>query len=318
MHKPSAPVPAVLDDVSVAVTRTRRLMGARVVVGLGANLGDAVADAARRPSARSPPLDGVTVLAVLARLPHGAGRRPGAARLPQRGGAAGRRRWQPLELLRALQAIELGHGRERLVRWGPRTLDLDVLLWDEEAIDLPDLAVPHPRLVERRFALEPLLDVAPDAVLPGGGRLDAVLARPARAGRRAGACRYHGNRPTTRPGVTTVSHLEDLEEYDAELELSLKREYATVYGLFRYCVLTQEATYLCNKLDLKIEHQPSYPLFHLTMEDVWVWDKNRPSRIIPRADVHTTQDITVEELKPVDDVTTTLPPDFVAPPPEEG
>ena len=78
-----------------------------------------------------------------------------------------------------------------------------------------------------------------------------------------------------------MSHLEDLEEYDAELELTLKREYATVFGLFRYCVLTQEATYLCNKLEMSIEHQPSYPLFHLKMEDVWVWDKNRPSRIIP-------------------------------------
>ena len=84
-----------------------------------------------------------------------------------------------------------------------------------------------------------------------------------------------------------MSHVDDLEEFDAELELRLKREYATVFGLFRYCVLTQEATYLCNKLDLKIEHQPSYPMIHLAMEDVWVWDKNRPSRIIPRTDVHT-------------------------------
>ena len=74
----------------------------------------------------------------------------------------------------------------------------------------------------------------------------------------------------------------------------------TVFGLFRYCVLTQEATYLCNKLDLKIEHQPSYPMIHLAMEDVWVWDKNRPTRIIPRTDVHTTQDVTIEELKPDD------------------
>ena len=98
-----------------------------------------------------------------------------------------------------------------------------------------------------------------------------------------------------------MSHLEDLEEYDAELELALKHEYATVFGMFRYCVLTQEATYLCNVLNLKPEHQPSYPLFHLTMEDVWVWDKNRPSRIIPRAEVHTSSDITVEELKPPDD-----------------
>ena len=94
-----------------------------------------------------------------------------------------------------------------------------------------------------------------------------------------------------------MSHLEDLEEYDAELELALKHEYATVFGMFRYCVLTQEATYLCNVLNLKPEHQPSYPLFHLTMEDVWVWDKNRPSRIIPRAEVYTSGDVTVEELR---------------------
>ena len=53
-----------------------------------------------------------------------------------------------------------------------------------------------------------------------------------------------------------MSNIDELEEYDAELELRLKKEYADVYGLFRYCVLTQEATYLCNQLDLKIEHQP--------------------------------------------------------------
>lgn len=94
-----------------------------------------------------------------------------------------------------------------------------------------------------------------------------------------------------------MSHLEDLEEYDAELELALKHEYATVFGMFRYCVLTQEATYLCNVLNLKPEHQPSYPLFHLTMEDVWVWDKNRPTRMIPRAEVYTSSDVTVEELR---------------------
>ena len=94
-----------------------------------------------------------------------------------------------------------------------------------------------------------------------------------------------------------MGHLEDLEEYDAELELALKREYTTVFGMFRYCVLTQEATYLCNILDLKIEHQPSYPLFRLKMEDVWVWDKNRPSRIIPRTRIFTSGDVTVEELR---------------------
>ena len=94
-----------------------------------------------------------------------------------------------------------------------------------------------------------------------------------------------------------MSPTDELEEYDAELELRLKREYADVFPLFRYCVLTQEATYLCNRLDLKVLPQTSYPFFHLTMEDVWVWDKNRPTRMIPRAEVYTSSDVTIEELR---------------------
>jgi len=94
-----------------------------------------------------------------------------------------------------------------------------------------------------------------------------------------------------------MSHLDELDEYEAELELQLRKEYSAVFGLFRYCVLTQDATYLCNKLDLQYVPQPSYPFFQLKMEDVWVWDKNRPMRIIPRAEVWTSSDITVEELR---------------------
>jgi hypothetical protein len=94
-----------------------------------------------------------------------------------------------------------------------------------------------------------------------------------------------------------MSHLDELDEYEAELELRLKKEYIAVFGLFRYCVLTQDATYLCNKLDLNYVPQPSYPFFHIKMEDVWVWDKNRPSRIIPRTEVYTSSDVTVEELR---------------------
>ena len=94
-----------------------------------------------------------------------------------------------------------------------------------------------------------------------------------------------------------MSHLDDLDEFEAELELALKREYTAVFGLFRYCVLTQDATYLCNTLDLEYTPQPSYPFFQLRMEDVWVWDKNRPTRIIPRARVYTSGDVTVEELR---------------------
>jgi hypothetical protein len=94
-----------------------------------------------------------------------------------------------------------------------------------------------------------------------------------------------------------MSHLDELDEYEAELELSLKREYSAVFSLFRYCVLTQDATYLCNTLDMQALPQASYPFFHVRMEDVWVWDKNRPSRIIPRAEVYTSGDVTIEELR---------------------
>jgi len=93
-----------------------------------------------------------------------------------------------------------------------------------------------------------------------------------------------------------MSHLDDLDDFEAELELRLKKEYSAVFGLFRYCVLTPDVTYLCNKLEVEQASQPTYPYLHLRMEDVWVWDKNRPIRIIPRAEVFTSGDVTIEEL----------------------
>jgi hypothetical protein len=101
--------------------------------------------------------------------------------------------------------------------------------------------------------------------------------------------------------MRSMSHLDELDEFEAEAELRLKKEYAAVFGLFRYCVLTQDATYLCNTLDLQYVPQPAYPFFHLKMEDVWVWDKNRPTRMIPRAEAYTSGDVTVEELQRGDD-----------------
>ncbi len=77
---------------------------------------------------------------------------------------------EPMQLLRDLQALEQRHGRDRRgERWGPRTLDLDILLYDEQVIDLPELAVPHPRLHERCFVLQPLLEIDPDIRIPGHG-----------------------------------------------------------------------------------------------------------------------------------------------------
>jgi len=77
---------------------------------------------------------------------------------------------RPRELLERLLDVERSLGRDRAVeeRWGPRTVDLDLLLYGGESIDEPGLEVPHPRLAERAFVLEPLLELDPDLRLPDG------------------------------------------------------------------------------------------------------------------------------------------------------
>ena len=82
------------------------------------------------------------------------------------------------ELLERLLGIETGLGRVRGEgpRFGPRTIDLDLLLYGAETIDEPGLRVPHPRLAERRFALEPLAELDPDLEVPGLGPVQALLA----------------------------------------------------------------------------------------------------------------------------------------------
>ena len=73
---------------------------------------------------------------------------------------------QPVELLGYLRDIERAAGRERDERWGPRTLDLDLLLWGDRIIDSEELTVPHPHMHERWFVLKPLSDIAPEAIHP--------------------------------------------------------------------------------------------------------------------------------------------------------
>jgi 2-amino-4-hydroxy-6-hydroxymethyldihydropteridine diphosphokinase len=79
-------------------------------------------------------------------------------------------RLAPRALLDQLLALEKRHGRVREIPNGPRTLDLDIVLYGERVIDEPGLKVPHPRAHERAFVLKPLLDVWPEAVIPGRGR----------------------------------------------------------------------------------------------------------------------------------------------------
>lgn len=77
-------------------------------------------------------------------------------------------RLQPLELLSFLQEVEAGLGRQRDERWGPRTIDLDILLYGRERIALPQLIIPHPNLYERDFVIAPLAEIAPHLVHPDG------------------------------------------------------------------------------------------------------------------------------------------------------
>jgi 2-amino-4-hydroxy-6-hydroxymethyldihydropteridine diphosphokinase len=94
----------------------------------------------------------------------------------------------PVPLLDALLEIEKGHGRVRSVPNAPRTLDLDLLLHDDSVIDTARLTLPHPRLHERAFVLVPLAEIAPDAEVPGRGRVrDLLAARGADGVRRLAA-----------------------------------------------------------------------------------------------------------------------------------
>ena len=80
------------------------------------------------------------------------------------------------QLLEALKAIEAELGRQHTDRWGPREIDLDLLLYGDDTIREPGLEVPHTRLHERRFVLEPLADLDPGLEVPGRGRVSALLA----------------------------------------------------------------------------------------------------------------------------------------------
>ena len=82
----------------------------------------------------------------------------------------------PRALLELLLRIEQSLGRVREERWGPRTVDLDLLAYGDLTVDEPGLRVPHPRLHERRFALEPLAELDPELIVPGLGSVSAALA----------------------------------------------------------------------------------------------------------------------------------------------
>jgi 2-amino-4-hydroxy-6-hydroxymethyldihydropteridine diphosphokinase len=159
--------------------------GIPALIGLGSNLGDrkSLLDAAVAALAAT---DGVQLRAVSSY--HGTapvGGPPGQGDYLN-AAAAIDTTLEPLDLLHRLQEIETRAGRVRSVRWGERTLDLDLLLFGDRVIATEELRVPHPRMALRRFVLAPLAEIAPGAVDPVTGRtirelladLDGPLASP--------------------------------------------------------------------------------------------------------------------------------------------
>ncbi|MGH1564919.1 DUF2469 domain-containing protein [Mumia sp. DW29H23] len=93
---------------------------------------------------------------------------------------------------------------------------------------------------------------------------------------------------------------EDLERYEAEMELALYREYRDVVGIFTYVVETDRRFYLCNAVDVKVRSETGDAYFEVTMTDAWVWDIYRPARFAKNVKVLTFKDVNVEELANTD------------------
>jgi 2-amino-4-hydroxy-6-hydroxymethyldihydropteridine diphosphokinase len=146
----------------------------RAYVGLGANVGDRKATLERALELLAAHVDVVAVSTLRETEPWGYPDQPSFLN----GAAAVETDFAPRELLDVLLAIEqeLGRVRGEGPRYGPRAVDLDLLLFGDDVVDEPGLTVPHPRLSERAFALEPLAELDPTLVVPAQGRVSDLLA----------------------------------------------------------------------------------------------------------------------------------------------
>ncbi len=148
-------------------------MTTEAYIGLGSNLQNPVAQLARAVAE----LAGLPKTTLLAQSPFYASRPVGPQDQPDfvNGAARLQTKLSAHQLLDHLQAIEQAHGRERLRHWGPRTLDLDLLVFGDQSIHDERLTVPHAELANRDFVLQPLLDLAPDLALPDGTPVSELL-----------------------------------------------------------------------------------------------------------------------------------------------
>lgn len=172
IHKPTAPVGLPFDDVTVSIRREAAPVGA--VLALGSNIGDRLAHL-DRAVALLESADGVEIVwrgPIIETDPVGGVEQDDFANTV----IGVRTVLGPWELLELAQSIERDAHRERTVRWGPRTLDVDVITWGDLVQTDPDLTLPHPRAHERAFVLAPWAAVRAEDELPGRGQVGALLA----------------------------------------------------------------------------------------------------------------------------------------------
>jgi len=171
------------------------------VVALGANLGDRAAtlDAAVTALRALPLVDAVVTATPVESVAVTLNGPDAAAPAYLNSVALVTTRLAPTVLLDYLHAIEARHGRERRTRWGDRTLDLDLIAYGDVSSSSERLTLPHPRAAERDFVLAPWADIAPDAEIPGRGRVTELLAVAART------ARAHPVSASTDPAHTEVA-----------------------------------------------------------------------------------------------------------------
>lgn len=155
LRKPEAPIPLSFESVSVVIRRGWK----RAYVALGSNMGDSKAylDQAVDALKSDAKIRVLKVADYIITKPYGGVEQDDFINSV----AAVETLYSPEELLNKLHEIEEAHDRERVVHWGPRTLDLDILLYEEVVMDTPDLTIPHKDMQNREFVLKPMTEIAP-------------------------------------------------------------------------------------------------------------------------------------------------------------
>ncbi len=171
LKKPDAPIPLEFSSVSVAITRGWH----RAFLALGSNLGDthAALQGALKALAERPEIRLKATSRMIVTRPYGGVEQDDFLN----GACEVETLLSPMELLEAIREIEAAFHRTREIHWGPRTLDLDILLYDNIIMYTDDLKIPHPDMENRSFVLDPLEEIAPYAMHPLSGKSVRQLKR---------------------------------------------------------------------------------------------------------------------------------------------